>query len=421
LSVSYSSIGSDDWDQQREEYVKTNAACDERGCFDLNDLVRGATLELVVLAPGYTRAVTQWVFPLDTTAEIRMEKGGRSLYGRVRNGEGKGIEGVGIHVTLPGPPLTTQTDGKGRFRVESLPRNIDSVDISLSHSDFLSIRDVKRLLSAGKSTEVDFSMQLRPRVICHTRDMNTRLPVAGVELRMGFSPMQRTDANGEHDFGRLDLGNVGIRAETDEYVPEVRELALEPGRDYDVIFELDPGVALSGTVTTPGGRGVCGASVSRRQQDRRAYWRTKTDAEGRFQLAHIPAGTGEISVWKERFIRANAKYDSHLEEPRIVLHPQPEHKLTVGKSVPDADLRGMQVGIRYHSEQREHPNPFNEDLADCRVESGSRTFFVRPRVSFGVLECVFTDKQGREATARVPTDAQDPLNLEISFVVVQNR
>jgi hypothetical protein len=62
--------------------------------------------------------------------------------------------------------------------------------------------------------------------------------------------------------------------------------------------------AIGGVVTDPSGLAVANAAVSAVEQDRGTFWKTVTDASGRYNFPRLPVGTYNVAVEQKGFQRA---------------------------------------------------------------------------------------------------------------------
>lgn len=161
---------------------------------------------------------------------------------------------------------------------------------------------------AGEAIDVgrvrlEEGLTLTGRVV--TADGGRPLPGASVELDDGsggpfVQPGQAravpTDAEGRFVLDGLAEGTPTLRAMHPEYAPAARRVELRRGGSLDdVLFELGSGGTLTGTVRENGEPAAgAGVFVSPGLMDIDLARTTRTDADGRYELRRLAAGTYQV-------------------------------------------------------------------------------------------------------------------------------
>jgi protocatechuate 3,4-dioxygenase beta subunit len=225
------------------------------------------------------------------------------LEGMVKGPDGKPVEGALVFARArtgsPEPPLTTQTDAAGRFRL--------SVRRPVSHLVRVEAKGLAgaSIDKARPSTPLSIALTRGTVLEGTVRDGTTGQPVpaARVEARdetaltLPWEPLAgvasaNTDAKGRFHLEGLTAGPQAVTARAAGVGNGNKSGAL-PGRPADVY--LFPGAVLSGTVWGPGDLRVAGAVV-RAEPDApgagsRAPSSTVSDAQGRYEIAGLRPGT----------------------------------------------------------------------------------------------------------------------------------
>lgn len=111
----------------------------------------------------------------------------------------------------------------------------------------------------------------------------------------------------------VSAGPWSLTISVDGYVPVVRDAELAPGetRTFEGI-ELDPGVDLPGRVVDASGRGVEGALVVAGLRG------TKTDADGNFNLEHLPRGDLDVEATRDEYVAARVRRAASATDEFVV-------------------------------------------------------------------------------------------------------
>lgn len=125
-----------------------------------------------------------------------------------------------------------------------------------------------------------------------------------------------------------------LRATAKGYLPATRDLEVRPGQDLeDVVLALDPGLTVTGTVSTPEGEPAMGAQVSVRLRDSRLSVEGVTDGDGRFRLDGVERGLSDFLATHEDFDDAGLEAEVGGPESRfdLVLGLKREHHTLRGR------------------------------------------------------------------------------------------
>ena len=218
------------------------------------------------------------------------------------------------------------TDTAGRWLIEGIPREADSVSLGFKHPEYISDKSVgsritgEELLAACDLKHVQTMMKglaVNGRVV---DDRNHPVPRAAVVLAparsYGFQydyADTLTDASGRFHFGcaRNNItdvtdegGSTGVLVELPGYLPQLQRVVVEPNL-APLEFRLDPGRAVTVRVVDANDRPIAGASAVGHflaEDPRYGLWLIDTDAQSQFQIPHAPQGDVLVSVLSPSYV-----------------------------------------------------------------------------------------------------------------------
>jgi RNA polymerase sigma factor (sigma-70 family) len=212
---------------------------------------------------------------------------------------------------------TETTDSQGMWICDHLPADLDSVRFAVSHPEYLAVAYGSGKLNAttnlgGYVAESDlrtrtaiFRLQ-RGLVVAGTVTDADGQSLAGAtvirnRLWWDGSARRTTDAQGRFRFGDIGPGELVLMARADGFLET--DLVIQPtGRDENLRFALARAATLRGRILDDQNNAVPRAHISASGEsydNGNRYWRTTSDAEGRFQwLSAPPTQTNyQISAW----------------------------------------------------------------------------------------------------------------------------
>ncbi len=200
--------------------------------------------------------------------------------------------------------VPSRTGRDGRWRTDSVPPGADEVSLQLIHPDFV-CDGCTTLGNKGRSPKVaalldrsDRQVLLRGlRVDGRVLDDQGR-PIAGARVvdstqGLTFLPYvwhAATDREGRFHIHLPRGKTVNLTVQAQGYQPAIREVASSQGGPT-VEFRLPPGRRLEGRVVDTRGKPIAGADIyiPSYSRYRGVHFRTRTDAEGRFEWDSAPA------------------------------------------------------------------------------------------------------------------------------------
>ena len=254
--------------------------------------------------------------------DIRLYKGG-VLLGTVVGADGKPVEGATASLRVGmgrhGTVLNPTTDARGRFELRGLPTGGYDITVRPPAGSASCEKVFERVaVVGGLSVARRFELPEGARVSGRVTAPDGR-PVAGatVMARYGYHSRGRTVTDEQGRYTLLGISpprrpgprrrggpqNQVFASPPDAWPTLVSSGAplpdVAPGRPATVNVTMKHGVAIQGTVTGPDGKPLAGCQVSgseRRRSSLRGYGGATTDADGRYLLAHLPAGNLFVSV-----------------------------------------------------------------------------------------------------------------------------
>ena len=330
----------------------------------------------------------------------------------------------------------TQSDARGRFELTLPPAGAEPRWFRVEHPDYAPLEsdsfqsfagEFEVALPTGASLEVRLlgpggAPVCEPRVevwiadalaerfaaappAAHTRALAFHLAPAEGSTQAADRPATRSGARDPSVFTGLSAGKVTVRARA-EGCPWVRQtVTLEPGRARTLALQLELGRSWSGTVRTPSGAPIAGASVTiwpmlgsfSGSGSESESFKVKTSADGSFLLLTDLSQSAfcGASVEAAGYAGWNLKFMDRESPLQIVLE------------------RALQVAGRVV------PTPSPEAWADCSVELSVEGEFGPARLSTKLNgDGTFLFEQvprGRYRLSASGPGLQTPLPLELNL------
>jgi len=265
-----------------------------------------------------------------------------------------------------------QTDKEGRWQVEGIPSEADTVSLGFKHPEYLSDTWASRHVTG------EDLLTLRDRT--HVIRMTRGLTVSGRALDDQGRPIFRaavvlapayrggfhyehaytlSDADGRFRFGCAgndltnttpDGGSTGVLVEAPGYVPALRRVVVEPNL-APLEFRLHRGRALTVRVVDANDRPIAEAMpvVYPLLEDRRyGIWLADTDTQGRFQIPHAPESDMLLTVLKSGYVGIrDYTLPASGDEPVVKMKPAPKIQGTVRDDQTGELIQDFFVGARH--------------------------------------------------------------------------
>ncbi|MCE9666476.1 carboxypeptidase-like regulatory domain-containing protein [Myxococcus stipitatus] len=233
--------------------------------------------------------------------------GTRPLTGRVRDDEGRPVDGARVTAILVPHSryFEAVSDARGLFRFPSLPPG--GYVVVFTREGLLPVHAAVRD-DAGPALEVTMprARRVSGRVV---RGVDAPVPGARVVLR-GTQSREEATADGEGRFAFEGPGPGGyVLVASHEGEEAVGEVLVEQGAaPPDVTLFLGGGVRVHGTVRDARGNPIARAEVSLQGSSRLlSLWpergQARTEADGTYRLGPLDAGRYTLSVSAPRFAR----------------------------------------------------------------------------------------------------------------------
>lgn len=323
-----------------EERERRTYATDEKGVITV-DLAESTPerVRISVCPPGYVgQAIDLEDFrdqSLPKTVRLLLEKG-TVIGGVVQDVEGRPIKGANVEgyiqaeVQFEQPRLFViikeTTDDQGRWRADTAPARIDSLQLNVrypgfadGHFSFVLMNLRLEDLQAERAVMVlDEGLTIIGRVV----DL-AGVPLAGVDVRPDVSDdAAKTDAAGNFQLSHMTSPNdtLTLTVQTRGYTPQRRELAAR--KDLPPIeFVLKPGKTLRGRVVDTAGQPIERAEVGVVGQGnwRSLKWSDSTDAKGAFVWDYPPDDSVLLAIVKEGYGLLSQDVTASDQEQTFVL------------------------------------------------------------------------------------------------------
>lgn len=282
------------------------ARTDREGRFVLERL-RETAYDVQATAPGHARAVAEGVRAgpagREGRAELVLDAAG-TLVGRVVDRDRGGpVAGAMVDAWLEGWGEAAATDAEGRFRIETVPPGM--VTVQAWAQGYAELRRGVEV-AAGRETAVELALGAGLSIAGRVTDAATGVGLAGAQVsaQAGGGQLQsaETDEGGAYRLSGLPEGPLTVEARAPGYIPDLRGgvlAALAGAQD----FALRRGGRILGLVRDATSRPIEGAQVGAladgddRPPTLGAYLdrgvdpgETLTGAEGRFVLDGLDSG-----------------------------------------------------------------------------------------------------------------------------------
>jgi protocatechuate 3,4-dioxygenase beta subunit len=271
------------------------AYTDRRGTFDGG--IRRGPQHLVVhadgLAPGELDVVVRDE-PLDV--EIVLGRAGARLHGRVEGENGEVLADARVTLrTLDGLSATrvAWTDEKGVYTFEDLPPG--RVALEVDHPDHgVAAAEVEL---QGEEAEAQLDLALAPgwAIDVEVLEERTGEPLSGVRVE-GGGAHAHTDRDGRATLPRLTEERVRVEVRAEGYGTREQWVQRAGAERRSLRLELSEGGGLRGRVTDYRGDPVGGVEVVVSDEEGAELGRARTDTQGRWALAGVPAGNVEVTA-----------------------------------------------------------------------------------------------------------------------------
>jgi uncharacterized GH25 family protein len=161
---------------------------------------------------------------------------------------------------------------------------------------------------------------LRVKVVSQT----TGAPIPGARVRLVYTDGDRdhtTDGKGEVELLALTSEVWNVEAAATGYAAAAQNVNLQDALSAAIELRLPPGADVVGRVRDPEGRPVAGVGVSARSRDYQGgqFSHMTTDADGRYQLEHLPLGNLQLYVSKLDYVREALSFRLDMAGEKLTL------------------------------------------------------------------------------------------------------
>ncbi len=217
-------------------------------------------------------------------------------------------------MTLPTHPNRTETDANGKYGFEDVQtgayRLWSETNELTSLEEKLQGMKIELAPSPDPSKSFDLSLHEGCRYAVTVLDKANRQPIADSEISFGWTDIDRkytTSQQGFIEIAGLAIDEWYFVVKAKNYSISYRKLPKQPlGSRTELVFELEPGSTITGTIRDETGNAVQGAKVSAADVIRSmtpGLGRSESDREGKYQLTSLPRGTDiRLSVTSENHV-----------------------------------------------------------------------------------------------------------------------
>jgi len=271
------------------------ATSDAEGKFTLADMGAGPlTVEASkpVFKPGSAGIEVKAAESMNVTLKLEPITVGTVTGVALNAADQKPLAGVKVSLGT----LSTTTDAQGRFKL---------LDVQAGDALVGGYKDVFKPASQGvkvlAAKSVDVTLKLEPITVGTVTGVAlnaaTKKPLAGVKVTLG-SLATTTDAQGHFKLSGVHAGDTKVEGSKDVFKPASQSVKVIAAKSVDVTLKLEPitvgtvtGVALNAADQKP----LAGVKVSL------GTLSTTTDAQGRFKLSDVHAGSVTVGGSKDVF------------------------------------------------------------------------------------------------------------------------
>jgi protocatechuate 3,4-dioxygenase beta subunit len=275
--------------------------------------------------------------------ELRFEPG-TTIGGIVKDEAGRPIEGATVDVNAPATESerrnsvftlgTARTDGQGRWRLDTAPKNLDELWTRVEHPRYKG--DGTRV-SRGLNSE----MILKKGLTVTGRVIDAAgKPVRGARATLGRDnwapnpPSGTTNERGAFTLENCDPGPAFIAVQVEGLAPNLQDVGVEDRMAPVEIRMTEPASVLRLRVVDVHGKPVAGATVVANiwRGHQSIEFRAETDRDGRVEWRSAPKDAVQYGIGKENYMWINPSLTASNGEQTITLYS----RLVVSGRVTDA-------------------------------------------------------------------------------------
>jgi hypothetical protein len=258
---------------------------------------------LYATAPGLRASATLAVSATSDELEFVLARAHGGLRGVVHDASGAALEGVRVEararpVQLAHAARWARSDGNGRFELDGLTPGEHQVVAALAG---YAAHTAEARIEAGETSELVLELTRGAQVRGRILDAHGE-PAGGVSVNIGrfgdwSKPSTTSAADGSYELAQVVPGAVTIVADSERHGRAQATLELVEGMNQVWNPRLDNGRALRGTLMNAAREPLANWIVARvdRESPTAWHWKTKTAADGSFELGRSPPGSFSVA------------------------------------------------------------------------------------------------------------------------------
>jgi protocatechuate 3,4-dioxygenase beta subunit len=314
---------------------------------------------VAIAAPGYEPRSVTVPWPPQDNWTIKLSRGGHILRGRVLDADGKPLAGAKISAYGGNREINVITDDDGRFEACDIAGATNTIYPTVTHRGYVAKDSFTLNLNANGPTEVEWRLDSGAVITGRATAADDGRPLAGITITVGedrfssnrINPEVNTDADGRYTLTGAKIGTTMVHAFSDDFAPAMQTVNTTAGSSVAADFQLEVGATVSGRVTDADGKPVPEVHlVTDTWNDARMFHRERqTDADGKFEFAHMPATPVRTDLLKQGYVSKRDQQFVGGQHYDITLAPVVDRAILVklsdtGKS---PQTLAMQLGYQW--------------------------------------------------------------------------
>lgn len=402
------------------------ARSDSEGRFSIARYNPFAT-NLAAAAAGYLPNEVSIATDSRDPIAVKLSPGGHVLRGTVTDPDGKPIAGARVDIRQDRAWLSAvTTDGEGRFEFIGLSGETSQLYPTVVHPDYVAKDTFGLPLDDDKVTEVQWTLAKAAVVTGRVTAKADGSPLEGVRVQAGHDrfasnrvvPEAITDADGRFRLGGVPSGETLIHAFSDQFAPSMQRAVTAVATPTEISFQLEPGQPVTGRIVDPQGSPIDDVWLVTDTWDGVRMFRreTRSDKDGRFTLAHMPATPAEVHVLKRDYVSKRDLMAVGGEHYDITLKPVVRHSVHLRLSDSDKPPAKVEVFEGYQPPGNDRVSWNRRSYRDRDYKGDTGIFTIQTdEPSTAKRSLRFRVEGYRDVEVAIPDDAAEPQSFELTL------